>query len=59
MNRKGIAGLLALLILTALLLAALPWETRQLVRTRMENASVVTATPVPTDDLLFGDDAGY
>lgn len=59
MNRKGIAGLLALLILTALLLAALPWETRQLVRTRMENAAVVTATPVPTDDLLFGDDAGY
>ncbi len=59
MNRKGIVGLLALLILTALLLAALPWETRQLVRTRMENASVVTATPVPTDDLLFGDDAGY
>ncbi len=59
MNRKGIAGLLALLILTALLLAALPWETRQLVRARMEHASVVTATPVPTDDLLFGDDAGY
>ncbi len=59
MNRKGIAGLLALLTLTALLLAALPWETRQLVRARMENASVVTATPVPTDDSLFGDDAGY
>lgn len=59
MNRKGIAGLLALLTLIALLLAALPWETRQLVRARMEQIAVVTALPEPTDDLPIGDDAGY
>lgn len=59
MNRKGIAGLLALLMLIALLLAALPWETRQLVRARMEQIAVVTASPEPTEDLPIGDDAGY
>lgn len=53
MNKKGLAALFALLLLTLLLLAGLPYTTSRIVRNRMQSAVIVTATPPPTYDNIY------
>ncbi len=50
MNRKGIAALLALLLLIVLTLFGLSWMTDHLVEARMDAPVRVTVTPEPVWD---------
>ena len=53
MNKKGLAALLALLLLAFLLLSGLSWMTDCVIHDRMQNAVLVTATPPPTYDNYY------
>ncbi|MBR6787065.1 MAG: hypothetical protein IKM26_04015 [Clostridia bacterium] len=53
MNKKGLAALLALLLLAFLLLSGLSWMTERIIHDRSQNAVLVTATPPPTYDNYY------